>query len=398
MLVAVFLALFIFSPNMPTWRLPDHVADVLPAEARVLEELRRAALDVFRRYGYELVQPPLLEYLDSLLTGAGSDLNLQTFKLVDQLSGKTMGLRADHTPQTARIDAHLLNRHGVSRLAYCGPVLHTRPRSALAGREPLQLGAELYGHAGIEADIEIFDLMLDTLAALGIRGLTLSISHAGLTRSVLQHAGLNDAQQSAAADALQRKDAAALAHAVHAPAALTYCQAVLSGCGTPDQVLARTRAELADVPGATAALDTLQAMCSHLAGRAALLLDLADGHGYGYHNGLVFAAYVQDAAGAIVRGGRYDTAGQSFGRSRPATGFSLDLRELAQFVPPRPPAKAILAHWHDEATWSAEVARLRAAGEIVVVQLPGEVQEHHEFVCDRQLVHADARWTVIPKH
>ncbi|MGL4574872.1 MAG: ATP phosphoribosyltransferase regulatory subunit [Burkholderiaceae bacterium] len=383
---------------MPTWRLPDHVADVLPAEARVLEELRRAALDVLRRYGYELVQPPLLEYLDSLLTGAGSDLNLQTFKLVDQLSGKTMGLRADHTPQTARIDAHLLNRLGVSRLAYCGPVLHTRPRSALASREPLQLGAELYGHAGLEADSEMFDLMLDTLAALGIGGVTLSISHSGLTRSVLQSAGLNDAQRSAAADALQNKDARALQDVVRDPAMFALCEAVLAGCGAPDKVLSASRKTLSSVPGAGEALDVLAATCARLAGRANLLIDLADGHGYGYHTGLVFAAYLPQAPGAIVRGGRYDTAGQSFGRSRPATGFSLDLRELARFVPQRPPGKAVLAHWHDEAAWSAEVARLRAAGEIVVVQLPGEVQEHHEFACDRQLVHADGRWTVISKH
>jgi ATP phosphoribosyltransferase regulatory subunit len=383
---------------MPTWRLPDHVADVLPAEARVLEELRRAALDVLRRYGYELVQPPLLEYLDSLLTGAGSDLNLQTFKLVDQLSGKTMGLRADHTPQTARIDAHLLNRQGVSRLAYCGPVLHTRPRSALASREPLQLGAELYGHAGPEADSEMFDLLLDTLAALGIGGLTLSISHAGLTRSVLQSAGLNDARRSAAADALQNKDSRALRDVVRDPAVLMHCESVLSGCGAPDKVLAAAGKALSGVPGAAEALNVLAATCARLAGRAQLLIDLADGHGYGYHTGLVFAAYLPQAPGAIVRGGRYDTAGQSFGRSRPATGFSLDLRELARFVPQRPPAKAVLAHWHDEVAWAAEVALLRAGGEIVVVQLPGEVQEHHEFACDRQLVHADGRWTVISKN
>jgi ATP phosphoribosyltransferase regulatory subunit len=383
---------------MPTWRLPDHVADVLPAEARVLEDLRRAALDVLRRYGYELVQPPLLEYLDSLLTGTGSDLNLQTFKLVDQISGKTMGLRADHTPQTARIDAHLLNRAGVTRLAYCGPVLHTRPRSALAGREPLQLGAELYGHAGIEADCEMFDLMLDTLGALGIGRVTLSVSHAGLTRSVLAHAELNQAQQSAAADALQSKDGNALRAAVPEGAALSLCEVILRGCGKADQVLGAARAALVQVPKAMDAIDTLAAMCSRLSSRANVLVDLADGHGYGYHTGLVFAAYVQQAAGAVVRGGRYDTAGQSFGRSRPATGFSLDLRELAQLLPRSAPAKAILAHWHDEPAWAAEVARLRAAGEIVVVQLPGEVQEHHEFLCDRQLVHANARWSVIDKH
>jgi ATP phosphoribosyltransferase regulatory subunit len=382
---------------MPTWRLPDHVADVLPAEARVLEDLRRAALDVFRRYGYELVQPPLLEYLDSLLTGAGSDLNLQTFKLVDQLSGKTMGLRADHTPQTARIDAHLLNRAGISRLAYCGPVLHTRPRSALAGREPLQLGAELYGHAGIEADFEMFDLLLDTLAALGVRGITLSIAHAGLTRSVLQHAGLTDAQQSAAADALQNKDATALNAAVPDGTARNHCHAVLRACGAAEPTLALARAQLQAVPGATEIADQLRAACQRLQNRVQVLIDLADAHGYGYHTGLVFAAYLPGASGAVARGGRYDTAA-SFGRSRPATGFSLDLRDLARFVPPRAPARAILAHWHDEPAWAAEVARLRAAGEIVVVQLPGEAQEHHEFSCDRQLVHAHARWTVIDKH
>lgn len=381
---------------MPTWRLPDHVADVLPAEARVLEDLRRAALDVLRCYGYELVQPPLLEYLDSLLTGAGSDLNLQTFKLVDQLSGKTMGLRADHTPQTARIDAHLLNRAGVTRLAYCGPVLHTTPRSALAGREPLQLGAELYGHAGIEADGEMFDLLLDTLRALGVKGITLSVAHAGLTRGVLENAGLTDAQQSAAADALQNKDAAALRAALEDGKARDHCMAILHSCGTPQEALAHAHQVLAGVPQAAAALDTLQVMCQRLQGRVQVLVDLADAHGYGYHSGLVFAAYVPGAPGAIARGGRYDT-GTSFGRSRPATGFSLDLRELARLLPARAPANAVLAQWHEEPAWADEVSRLRARGEIVVVQLPGHAQEHHEFICDRQLVRSGARWTVIEK-
>jgi ATP phosphoribosyltransferase regulatory subunit len=309
-----------------------------------------------------------------------------------------MGLRADHTPQTARIDAHLLNRAGVSRLAYCGPVLHTRPRSALAGREPLQLGAELYGHAGIEADVEMFDLLLDTLAALGVRGVTLSIAHAGLTHSVLESAGLAAAQQTVAADALQNKDAAALRAAVPDAPARARCLAVLQACGAPAAAIATARVALGTIPHAASTLDTLEAMAKRLAGRVDVLLDLADAHGYGYHTGLVFAAYLPGASGAIVRGGRYDTAGASFGRSRPATGFSLDLRELARFVPQRAPAKAILAHWHEEPEWVAEVARLRAVGEIVVVQLPGEAQEHHEFTCDRQLVHADARWTVIQKH
>jgi ATP phosphoribosyltransferase regulatory subunit len=380
---------------MSTWRLPDHVADVLPAEARVLEDLRRAALDVLRSYGYELVQPPLLEYLDSLLTGAGSDLNLQTFKLVDQLSGKTMGLRADHTPQTARIDAHLLNRSGVCRLAYCGPVLHTRPRSALAGREPLQLGAELFGHDGLAADIEMFSLVLDVLHAVGVRGITLSLAHAGLIQSVLAQAHLTPTQQSAAATALHGKDAQALQAAVPDAAARQRCMALFELCGAPQDVLPKAQQRLAGLPQAAPMLQALQSICNHIQPRVQVLLDLADAHGYGYHTGLVFAAYLPNVPGAIARGGRYDTAAH-FGRSRPATGFSLDLRELARYVPARASARAILTDWQDESTWAAEVARLRAAGEIVVVQLPGHAQEHDEFICDRQLVRKDNGWAVIP--
>jgi ATP phosphoribosyltransferase regulatory subunit len=380
---------------MSTWRLPDHVADVLPAEARVLEDLRRAALDVLRSYGYELVQPPLLEYLDSLITGAGSDLNLQTFKLVDQLSGKTMGLRADHTPQTARIDAHLLNRSGVCRLAYCGPVLHTRPRSALAGREPLQLGAELFGHAGLEADLEMFSLVLDVLQALGVRGITLSLAHAGLIQEVLQQANLNPAQQAAAAAALHSKDVGALQAAIPSATVRQQCMGLLELCGPPASILPKARQHVAGLPQAIAMLDALTAVCAPLQPRANLLLDLADAHGYGYHTGLVFAAYLSGVPAAIARGGRYDTAAH-FGRSRPATGFSLDLRELARTMPPRASARAILTDWQEDAAWAAQVAQLRISGQIVVVQLPGHTQEHNEFVCDRQLAHTGTGWAVTP--
>jgi ATP phosphoribosyltransferase regulatory subunit len=386
---------------MPVWRLPDHVADVLPAEARKLESLRRTALDVFQSYGYELVQPPLLEYLDSLLTGIGKDLDLQTFKLIDQISGRTLGLRADITPQTARIDAHLLNRQGVTRLAYCGPVLHTRPRSASATREPLALGAELYGHAGIEADLESLDLLLDCLKRFGVGNLTLSLSHAGVLRHLLLLHGVNAQTGAQVAACLQSKDRSGLAALELHDDAVFDLSVLFDLCGQPEHVLPAASDMVARHPAMRYAFGQLALVAAHCEGRASLLVDMADSQGYEYHTGLTFAVLTAGVAGALARGGRYDTVGEMFGRARAATGFSMDLRELAQNVAAGPKPRAITSAWSSDPKWQATVAALRQAGETVLVQLPGDTDPHAQFTIEMQLATVNGRWQVValpPQH
>ncbi|HET7773085.1 MAG TPA: ATP phosphoribosyltransferase regulatory subunit [Burkholderiaceae bacterium] len=380
---------------MPLWRLPDHVADVLPAEARKLEELRRVALDIFRSHGYELIQPPLLEYLDSLITGVGRDLEASTFKLIDQLSGRTMGIRADITPQAARIDAHLLNRSGVTRLAYCGHLLHTTPRSPLGSREPIQLGAELYGYAGVHADGEILDLALNLLQHVLEAPLVVSLSHVGIVQAVLGAAANGSDWREAAANALVCKDRAALTKIADLQVrddllAVLDATGPLGGAG-----LAACRQRLqARHPDTAQAFADLLRVAETVAGRAQVLFDLADTHSYGYHNGITFAVFAPGGAAALARGGRYDTALSEFGRARAATGFSMDLRDLSRLVAPPAPARAIAAAWQDAADWRDAVASLRAAGEIVVVEFPGALHEHDEFSYDRELVHEGGQWVV----
>lgn len=397
---------------MPRWLLPESISDILPSEARKVEDLRRRLLDLFRGYGYELVMPPLLEYIDALLTGTGGDLDLRTFKLVDQLSGRTLGLRADMTPQVARIDAHLLGREGVVRLCYAGSVLHTRPAGVYAGREPLQVGAEIYGHAGLEADLEAIELTIESLRLAGIPGVRLDLSHVGVLQALLAQApGLSEAQL---LPLLLAKDAPTLREWLEAArrdaadvvdpavfAALLALPGFYGPAAGPDSVLARARRLLPDVPGLCAALDELE----RLAGSPVfsrypdvdLSVDLADLRGYRYHSGVTFAAYVPGQADSVARGGRYDNVGRSFGRARPATGFSLELRELAGLMPDAPPATAVRAPWSDRPDVADAVARLRAAGEIVVQVLPGHEHEQQEFACDRELVEQGAgRWTVRP--
>jgi ATP phosphoribosyltransferase regulatory subunit len=380
---------------MPLWRLPDHVADVLPAEARKLEELRRVALDIFRSHGYELIQPPLLEYLESLITGVGRDLESSIFKLVDQLSGRTMGVRADITPQAARIDAHLLNRSGVTRLAYCGHLLHTTPRTPLGSREPIQLGAELYGYPGIHADLEILELALSLLHRVTDDPLVVSVSHVGIVQAVLGEAANGSHWREAAANALVRKDRAALEQLPDAQVGADLL-ALLDAAGPPHSarlVGCRRRIESRH-PAAVQAFADLDRVAHAIAGRAQVLFDLADTHSYGYHNGITFAVFAPCGAAALARGGRYDTASSQFGRARAATGFSMDLRDLSRLLAAPAPARAIAAPWIDDAAWREAVARLRADGEIVVVEFPGALHEHDEFAYDRELVRGDSGWTV----
>ncbi|MDO8438837.1 MAG: ATP phosphoribosyltransferase regulatory subunit [Telluria sp.] len=378
---------------MPNWLLPENIADVLPSEARKIEELRRLMLDNFRLYGYELVMPPLLEYVDSLLTGAGRDIDLRTFKLVDQISGRMLGLRADMTTQVARIDAHLLNRDSVTRLCYAGSVLHTRPSGLHATREPLQIGAEIYGHAGLEADAEIQELALASLSIAGFPEVRLDLSHVGVIRAILD-ADSDALKDEAALFALLRaKDAPGLdaISAAYAPETRAALLALPNLYGDID-VLGRARSVLPALPGIARALAELAALAGSALGRAEVAIDLADLRGYAYESGAMFALYVPGLPNAVARGGRYDHVGEAFGRARPATGFSLDLRELARLLPTAERKHSICAPWGNAPELREKIAQLRKAGEVVIQSLPGHDNEQDEFECDRVLVLEDSNW------
>ena len=315
---------------MTAWLLPENVEDVLPPQAWRMEDLRRVLLDLFRNHGYELVIPPLMEYVDSLLTGVGADLDLKTFKLVDQLSGRLMGVRADITPQVARIDAHLLAANTVNRLCYAGSVLHTQPEGFHRSREPIQVGAELYGEAGAAADLEILTLMLDALHASGVQDIQLDIGHVGVYRALAAEAGLNGEVEHQLFEALQAKDSSAVASLTLTLApVLREAFAALPQLYGTRLVLTEARQRLPQLPAVVNALDTLDTLERGMAERhIEAAYDLAELRGYGYHSGMVFAAYTRGRSRAIAQGGRYDEVGRVFGRARPATGFSLDLREL----------------------------------------------------------------------
>jgi ATP phosphoribosyltransferase regulatory subunit len=384
---------------MSAWLLPDHIADVLPSEARHIEELRRQLLDTARGYGYELVMPPLLEHLESLLTGTGEALGLQTFKLVDQLSGRMLGLRADTTPQVARIDAHLLNRQGVARLCYCGPVLHTRPDRPHATREPLQFGAEIYGHAGLEADLEALLLALDCLKATRVDPLTLDMADARIVRSLLAGVPLDAQRLAQVHAALAAKDSTELAALTRSfPAPARDGLMALIGLYGDARALDEAQDALPATPQIREALQQLRWLAGHIEG-AIVRFDLGDLRGYAYYSGMRFGIYTPGASDALVRGGRYDEVGAVFGRNRPAVGFSLDVRELVG-VAAKPPLKAaIRAPWLDAGADAAglrqAIAQLRAGGETVVCVLPGHESEVDEFQCDRELAReAGGRWAV----
>lgn len=380
------------------WLLPEHIADVLPSQARRIEELRRELLDMARTYGCELVMPPLLEHLESLLSGTGRELDLKTFKLVDQLSGRSLGLRADTTPQVARIDAHLLNRAGVTRLCYCGPVVHTRPDGLHATREPLQFGVEIYGHAGLEADLEVQELAIDALQRAGLREVTLDLGDARLVRGVLGDVKLSADLLDAVVTALASKDAAALkalSSDLPAPVAAGL-QTLLSLYGGVE-VLAQARAQLPAHPLIGAALDDLEWLSSHVRlthPELHLGFDLSDLTGYAYYSGMRFALYVPGCSHAVLRGGRYDEVGAVFGRRRPAVGFSLDLKTLVGLCPETALSAAVRAPWGEDAGLRAAIRRLRAEGATVVCVLPGHEHENDEFECDRELVSVDGQWVV----
>lgn len=383
---------------MSHWLLPESLADILPAEARRIEELRRDLLDLYRTYGFELVAPPLVEYIDSLLSGNGRALNLRTSKLVDQLSGRTLGVRADMTPQVSRIDAHLLNRDGVTRLCYCGPVLHARPAGLMSDRELLQIGAEIFGHAGVEADIEVIELALESVRRAGVRHARLDLNHPGVFRAIIDaDAGLAGHAEEVA-DLLASKDVPGLIGlgSAYPEVGKETIRALLDLASLygDSTTLQRARQVLPVLPGLTSALDDLETLI-HALPQYEFSIDLADmGSGYGYHSGVVFSIYAQNWHDALVKGGRYDGMGKAFGRNRAATGFSLDLRKLSSGLPPAVMTCAIRAPWGSDAALVVALRELRAQGEVVIQALPGHADALDEFTVDRELIFDGGQWKV----
>lgn len=379
---------------MSAWVLPDHIADVLPSEARHIEELRRGLLDAAIRYGYELVIPPLFEHLESLLTGTGESLSLQTFKLVDQISGRMLGIRADTTQQVARIDAHLLNRQGIARLCYCGPVLHTWPDRPHATREPLQFGAEIYGHVGLEADLEAIELALACLMVAGIEDANVDLADVRIVRILLAGVEVDPWILKNLHAALAAKDASEVMVLTRTfPSASREGLLALLQLYGDEQVLVEAEKIFKHFPLVNDVLSKLHWLAKRISG-ARVTFDLADLRGYAYYSGVRFAVFSQAAADALVRGGRYDEVGAAFGRNRPAAGFSLDLKQLVGSVPRRFLKGAIRAPWGDRADMRDAIAALRLQGETVVCSLPGSFSEICEFHCDRELVDISGRWAV----
>ncbi len=364
--------------------------------------MRRRLLDLFDLWGYELVMPPLVEYLESLLTGSGRDLDLQTFKLTDQLTGRLMGIRADMTPQAARIDAHYLKRQAPVRLCYVGSVLRTRPDEFAGSRELLQLGAELYGHPGPESDIEILRLMLETLATVGLTNLHLDLGQVGVFRGLAKDAGLAPELEAVLFDALQRKarpEVEALLAGSDLPVVKKQALAALLDLNGAGDVLARARALLKSAPGevaqALANLQTVAEAVQRAYPKLPIYFDLAELRGYRYYTGVVFSALIPGQGQAVAQGGRYDGIGKAFGRARAATGFSADLRQLLRIAPAVDgPPGAILAPHGDDPGLQRAIARLRAAGERVVSALPGSSVAAAELGCDRELAKQGGAWVV----
>ena len=382
---------------MSAWVLPDHIADVLPSEARHIEEIRRLYLDTARRFGYELVMPPLLEYIESLLSGTGRTLNLQTFKLVDQLSGRTLGLRADTTPQVARIDAHLLNRVGVTRLCYCGPVLHTRPDRPFATREPLQFGAEIYGHAGLEADLEVIELALTALDAVALKNVSLDLSDARIVPALLSGVSISSDARDALHQALASKDLTSIQDlAKELPSNVQKALVELVQMYGDISVLSQAEKTFSAWPTIVQSIQELRHIAQAFK-HVHITFDLADLRGYGYYSGVRFAMFVAGTNDALVRGGRYDEVGAIFGRRLPAVGFSLDLKVVAELLAglaDSPVDEAIRAPWSQDPALRQAIRQLRQQGLTVVSVLPGHEEEVQEFNCTQELVQVNGQWTV----
>lgn len=380
---------------MRNWLLPEYIEDILPAEAYHIEMLRRSMIDLLTVHGYCLVSPPLLEFVESLLSGSGSDMDLQMFKVIDQLSGRMMGLRADMTPQVARIDAHLLNCEGITRLCYANSVLHSVPTSLTQTREPLQVGAELYGHEGLESDLEIQQLMILCLAKSGLSKLHVDLGHVAVFRGIIKNAHISQEMEAELFAILQNKDMAALR---------TLCTGLEKNTSEALLLLPELYGDKAVLQIAKEKLPPHKEIVLALnqlekAGDAlyplvdTLAFDLSDLRGYHYHTGMVFAAYSDGCSNAIALGGRYDEIGKAFGRARPATGFSLDLRELSRLVEKKSYPMGISAPYQKKnKALDSAIAQLRSAGHIVIVELPEQTQR--TLNCDRQLVQRSGEWVV----
>ena len=385
------------------WLLPEGIEEILPPHAYRMELLCRRVLDLYRSWGYELVMPPLMEFLESLLTGTGEDLDLQTFKLTDQLSGRMMGIRADTTPQVARIDAHNLKRRVPTRLCYLGTVLHARPESSGGTRCPLQVGAELYGHKGVESDAEVLMLMLESLDVTGIEHIHVDIGHVGIYQGITSRAGLTETQESELFDVLQRKASSELKSLIKSwalPKKTGGMLEYLISANGDASVLKEALRELAPAgPAVKRCLSDLQnvaRLVQKRRPRTKLYFDLAELRGYHYHTGIVFAAYVPGSGQGIAFGGRYDDIGSAFGRARYATGFSTDIKVLHALssLPLQEPC-GIFAPSRDDPGLLKYIARLRRKGEVVVVNLPGQKGQARDMGCDRRLVLKGGKWTIV---
>ena len=380
---------------MRNWLLPEYVEDVLPAEASQIERLRRSLLDLFEVHGYQLVIPPMMEYLESLITGVGYDLDLATFKVVDQLTGKLMGIRADITPQTARIDAHMLNNQGVTRLCYAGSVLRTSPDGLAQTREPMQVGAELFGHAGIAGDIEIQRLMIKGLQISGVKSLHIDFNHVGIFDALIKDS--DPVHEKALYGALQSKDQTEVkALTKNLDHATRDALCALTELNGDSSILLDASKRLPKIPAINHALEELSEVCAQLKDlNVEVSLDLAELRGYNYHSGIVFAAYAQGYPGPLALGGRYDEVGKSFGRARPAAGFSLDLRGLVKAMPSTNLKKCILAPYGNDKLLISKIEELRESGEKVVQELPGHEAFVDELNFDRKLKKMDGVWQVV---
>lgn len=384
------------------WLLPEGIEESLPEESAWLEKYRRELVDMFSTWGYELVMPPLIEYLDSLLIGPSDDLDLQTFKLTDQLTGKMMGVRADMTSQVARIDAHMLKRDVPTRFCYLGTVMHTRPGGRDLTRSPLQVGAELYGHAGLDSDVEVICLMLEALNLVGIHDVLLDLGHVGIFTILVEQAGLTESQQTQLQTLLQQK-------------AQTEYEQFLATCSISDD-WHKIFISLMDLSGDENIINTAKQLLNdcgkevvdhigyvaELSKRVVLRYpniqlhyDFAALSGYQYQNGAVFAAYISGQGGEIARGGRYDMIGQVFGRSRPATGFSMDLKALAKISPKtNQPVLAIYAPLDNDAALQEKINQLRAQGERVICELSNQQGSVKDLNCDRIMVKKGKEWVI----
>jgi len=382
------------------WILPDGIDEVLPPQAAVVERKRRELLDLYRSWGYEFVIPPFVEFLDSLLTGTGSDLDLQTFKLTDQLSGRLMGVRADITPQAARIDAHHIRSDAPTRLCYLGTVLHTRSDGFAGTRSPLQIGAELYGHAGVESDIEILCLMMQTLEKTGVQNVYLDLGHVGILKGLARQAGLNLAQESAIFDALQRKAIPEVGELLDSfdikPEVAEMLKGLgeLNGDGALDAAKSLLKAADQPVQDALNYLREMARQIAHWLPEVPIHFDLAELRGYHFHTGVVFAAFVPGSGKEIARGGRYDQIGSVFGRARPATGFSTDLKTLMLLAVPADEAEApiVFAPWESDPALQDLIGKLRAEGRRVVCGLPGQRGDAEMMGCGEKLSKTGDVW------